>query len=71
MKKYGLIADGDKAWQQLQTRLQRTNDFLATKLDIEKGEIGRINFQLEKLRLQERKLELDKQLTVKTVELGC
>jgi phosphate transport system permease protein len=59
----GLIADGDKAWQQLQTRLQRTNDIHDQIADIEKGEIGRINFQLEKLRLQERKLELNKQLT--------
>ena len=58
-----VIADGDTAWQQLQTRLQRTNDFHDQIADIEKGEIGRINFQLEKLRLQERKLELDKQLT--------
>lgn len=58
-----VVAEGDKAWQQLQTRLQRTNDFHDQIADIEKGEIGRINFQLEKLRLQERKLELEKQLT--------
>lgn len=58
-----VIAEGDKAWQQLQTRLQRTDNFHQQISGIEKGEIGRINYQLEKLRLEERKLELNKQLT--------
>lgn len=58
-----VIATGDEAWQQLQARVKRTNDFHAQIKVIEKGEIGRINFQLEKLRLEERKLELNQQLT--------
>jgi phosphate transport system permease protein len=58
-----LVAEGDTAWTQLQSRLQRSNDFHAQIADIEKGEIGRINFQLEKLRLKERKLALEHQLS--------
>lgn len=58
-----VIADGDKAWTELQKRIDRSNDFHAQIKVIEKGEIGRINHQLEKLRLKERKLELAGQLT--------
>ena len=58
-----VIADGDKAWAELQKRIDRSNDFHAQIKVIEKGEIGRINYQLEKLRLKERKLELAGQLT--------
>jgi phosphate transport system permease protein len=43
--------------------VDRSNDFHDQIGVIEKGEIGRINFQLEKLRLKERKLELEGQLT--------
>jgi len=58
-----VIAEGDKAWTELQARVARSNGFHDQISDIEKGEIGRINFQLEKLRLQERKLELEGKLT--------
>jgi phosphate transport system permease protein len=58
-----IIAEGDKAWDELQARVARSNDFHDQISVIEKGEIGRINFQLEKLRLQERKLELEGKLT--------
>ncbi len=57
-----VIADGDKAWAELQQRIDRSNDFHAQIRVIEKGEIGRINHQLEKLRLKERKLELQGKL---------
>ncbi|HQV80472.1 MAG: phosphate ABC transporter permease PstA [Agitococcus sp.] len=57
-----LIAEGDKAWTELQTRLARSNGFHQDIKSLEKGEVGAINFKLEKLRLQERKLELKGEL---------
>ncbi|MCB1673245.1 MAG: phosphate ABC transporter permease PstA [Pseudomonadales bacterium] len=57
-----LIAEGDSAWAALQSRLERSNSFHAQIKDLEKGEVGSINFKLEKLRLQERKLELEGKL---------
>jgi len=53
-----VIAEGDKAWTELQTRLVRSNGFHQDIKKLENGEVGVINFKLEKLRLQERKLEL-------------
>lgn len=57
-----LIAEGDKAWSELQTRLARSNGFHDEIKGLETGDVGVINFKLEKLRLQERKLELKGQL---------
>jgi phosphate transport system permease protein len=57
-----VIAEGDKAWGELQSRIERTNSFHDQISAIEKGEIGSINYTLEKLRLKERKLELTSQL---------
>jgi len=45
-------------WSELQQRLQRTEDIRAEIDVIEKDEIGRINYHIEKLRLQQRALEL-------------
>lgn len=50
----------------MQKRVDRSNDFHAQISVIEKGEIGRINYQLEKLRLKERKLELQGKLDENT-----
>jgi len=59
-----VIASGnDKAWNQLRARIERSNGIHAEIAGIEKGEIGRINFALEKLRLEERRLELQGRLT--------
>ena len=45
-------------WHDLQQRLQRVNDLYDEIETIEKGEIGRINYDLERLRLRTRGLEL-------------
>ncbi|MFP5431108.1 MAG: phosphate ABC transporter permease PstA, partial [Gammaproteobacteria bacterium] len=59
-----VVASGnDKAWQELQARIARSNRIHDEIAGIEKGEIGRINFALEKLRLEERRLELQGKLT--------
>lgn len=52
-----LLARSD-AWQQLQRRLEQTNDVREQIQGLERGAMGRINHQLERLRLRERRLEL-------------
>ncbi len=46
-------------WQELDTRLGRVAELRERIEHIEKVEIGRINYQIEKLRLKKRGLELD------------
>ncbi len=58
-----IIASGATAWQELEKRLQRTEDLYQQIRDIEKGDIGSINYKMEKLRLAKRRLELDKEDT--------
>lgn len=50
---------GKGAWDSLQQRLARATDLFAEIRHLEKGEIGAINYGLERLRLRERGLELD------------
>jgi len=57
------VAAGPAAWEVLQDRLDRSNSLLADMTDIEKGEIGEINFGLESLRLEEKRLQLEDALT--------
>lgn len=52
------IGDSD-FWTQLYTRVERSRDLHAELRGIEKGQIGRINNGLERLRLKERRLQLD------------
>ena len=56
------VASGPAAWAALEQRLTRSNGIHAQVSAIEKGEIGHINYGLEKLRLEERRLELDRKL---------
>jgi phosphate transport system permease protein len=44
---------------ELQKRLERSNNLVAEIKDIEKNEVGKINYGLEELRLQKRQHELD------------
>lgn len=57
------VAAGDKAWEALQSRLDRSNALREDIAGIEKGEVGRINYQLDELRLAQRKLELKGQVS--------
>ena len=57
-----VVAEGEAAWDALRTRLTRVEDLMAQIRRIEKGEIGAINYQLERLRLHERGLELEGRL---------
>ncbi|MAT65333.1 MAG: phosphate ABC transporter, permease protein PstA [Gammaproteobacteria bacterium] len=54
-----VVASGDAAWQALQERLARATELQHRIEDIEKGRIGDINYAMEKLRLERRRLELE------------
>ncbi len=62
------VASGNKAWAELQSRLKRSNELHAQISAIEKAEIGRINFALEKLRLEERRLSIESRLGPAEIE---
>lgn len=52
-----------KAWDEFQARLVRSQELSDTIEDIEKHETKALNYQLERLRLAERSLELDLEKT--------
>lgn len=54
-----IVAEGEAAWPELMKRLERATELHAQISDIEKHEMGRINYNLEQLRLYERRLELE------------
>lgn len=58
-----VVAEGEAAWPALQQRLERALSIHDEIYQVEKHEIGAINAKLERLRLQERRLELDNRLT--------
>lgn len=51
--------DDAVAWQALQERVDRVSDLVEQIEHLEKGEIGTVNYALERLRLDERRLQLD------------
>ena len=58
-----VVAEGDQVWSEFQKRLQRTLDIYEEIYAIEKHDIGSVNSRLERLRLQQRGLELEDNLT--------
>ncbi|MNS28520.1 Phosphate transport system permease protein PstA [compost metagenome] len=53
-----VVAEGQAAWTELQARLKRADKLAGELQQLEKKDIGAINYGLERLRLQARKLEL-------------
>ena len=58
-----VVAEGEAAWPELQKRLTRAQKLFSDILSIEKYDIGKINYKLERLRLHQRKLELTNDLS--------
>jgi len=58
-----VVASGASAWPALQYRLKRSNGILDTIKTLERGDVSRINYQINGLRLKQRSLELKGQLT--------
>jgi len=54
------VSGNDSVWEELNTSLDRALKLHDDIRDIEKGDIGDINYQIERLRLKERRLQLDK-----------
>ena len=54
----GQTQSGPQAVASLQKAIDRSNDLHEQIRDLERGKIGTINYELEQLRLQERKLQL-------------
>ena len=54
-----VVGEGEGAWAALQPLLARALDLHARIARIEKGDIGRINYRMERLRLRQRGLALD------------
>ncbi|NHW98280.1 phosphate ABC transporter permease PstA [Pseudomonas koreensis] len=57
-----VIAEGEAAWPELQSRINRVNGLAAQLKTLEKVDIGAINAGLERIRLHGRKLELEGKL---------
>ncbi|HEC12588.1 MAG TPA: phosphate ABC transporter permease PstA [Acidiferrobacteraceae bacterium] len=53
-----IIEEGDKTWDVLQQRIARTQKIFGEIREIEKDDIGAINYRLEQLRLDERRMEI-------------
>jgi phosphate transport system permease protein len=54
-----VVAEDDAAWMELQARLKQVRKLRKKIRRIEKGDIGAVNYSIEQLRLDRRKLELD------------
>ena len=54
-----VVAEGKNSWSELETRLGRATRLFHEIRKVQKNDIGDINYALEKLRLEERRLELD------------
>jgi len=57
-----VVAEGERAWPELQGRIDRVGDLADALRRLEKSDIGKVNAGLERLRLQTRRLELEGQL---------
>ncbi|MGE4294992.1 MAG: phosphate ABC transporter permease PstA [Campylobacterales bacterium] len=58
-----VIAEGQGAWQGFQERIDRVEELFESIEQIERYDIGEVNFAMEQLRLEERRLELTARLT--------
>ena len=54
-----IIAEGDQAWLVAQNRIEQALAVFEEIAHLEKKEVGAINYSLEKLRLEQKKLQLD------------
>jgi phosphate transport system permease protein len=54
-----LVAKGENAWSEFDQRVERVANLREKIHQLERAEMGAINYQLEKLRLKRKKLELD------------
>ncbi|MFZ5722258.1 MAG: phosphate ABC transporter permease PstA [Pseudomonadota bacterium] len=53
------VSEGAAAWDDAVARVERANGIVAGIIDIQKGEIGAVNYRMEQLRLDEKRLVLE------------
>lgn len=58
-----VVAEDGDVWSTFLKRVERTVDLREQILHLEKSEIGAINYQIERLRLKEKRLQIDNELT--------
>ncbi len=63
-----LVASGEDAWPEFIKRSHRANDIREQILQLEQGDIGSINYKLERLRLKEKRLQMDDKLTAEAIK---
>jgi len=59
LRQAGNLLEVQDVWGEFQARLGRTADLREQISDLQKRAIGSVNYRMERLRLQERKLQLD------------
>jgi len=57
------VAEGEAVWPELAARVQRSNQLFKKIRKIERSDIGDINRRQEALRLEQKKLEMDKNIS--------
>jgi phosphate transport system permease protein len=58
-----VVAEGAKAWDEARTRFERARQLFAQIYQLEKKDIGDVNFRIEQLRLELRRAELKNAVT--------
>jgi phosphate transport system permease protein len=59
LKQDGVLLESRDVWAEFRDRLERATQLREQIRDLEKGAIGRVNYRLERLRLDERELQLE------------
>jgi len=59
LKQAGELRDSTDVWADFQSMLERADQLRGQISSLEKNEIGRVNYQMERLRLDERELQLE------------
>nr|WP_255705738.1 MULTISPECIES: phosphate ABC transporter permease PstA [unclassified Ectothiorhodospira] len=54
------VAEGENLWPELQQRVDRANELFDEIRGIERGDIGSVNHRMERVRLEERRLDMDR-----------
>ncbi len=57
------VSNKDNLWIEFEKRLQRTSQLRKDISELEQGKIGAINYKIERLRLKQRRLEINHELT--------
>ncbi len=63
-----LVTSTESTWSEFKSRLNRATKIREQLLELEQSDIGAINYKLERLRLKEKRWQLDDELTEEKIE---